>query len=583
MKFFASQLTFFLRNRTTQRNIRLLASFLVMLAAIITFYSVLFHFIMLIEDKDYSMITGFYWTLTVMSTLGFGDITFTSDAGKIFSIIVLLSGILLLLVVLPFTFIQFFYAPWLEAQSRARAPRKLPETTGGHIIITNLDLVTAQLIERLKQYHYEYAILVGDAARAMELHDQDYRVMVGANDDPVTYQRLRIDKAALVVVTNDDMTNTNITFTIREKNTKIPIVTNADSDDSIDILNLAGATHTLQFMKMLGQSLARRTLGVNTGANVIGEFDSLLIAEAPAMRTPLEGKTLMESRLRETTGLTVVGIWDRGFFRPPRPDTGISATSVLLLAGSADQMETYEKKFGFYHASPPLVMIIGGGRVGRAAAEILKQRGIAYRIVEKNPKLADSQDHYVHGSAADFQTLERAGIQDATSVIITTHNDSLNIYLTNYCRGLRPDIQIICRATLERNISTLHRAGADLVMSHATMAANTILNLLKPHDIVMLAEGLHIFRMPVHPRLEGKTLAETQIRKHTGCSVVAIRANQQLIINPDPIRPFQAHDELILIGMDNSDFLKYYDRLTPKKEGRLTKFRARFSFKAPKR
>lgn len=577
MKFLSSQLAFFFQNRTTQRNIRLLAGFLLMLGSIVTLYSVLFHFIMLLEDKDYSMITGFYWTLTVMSTLGFGDITFTSDTGKIFSIIVLLSGILLLLVLLPFTFIQFFYAPWLEAQTRARAPRKLPETTNNHIIITSLDLVTAQLIERLKQYHYDYAILVDDAARAMELYDQDYQVMVGANDDPATYQRLRIDNAALVVVTNDDMTNTNIIFTIREKNPEILIVTNADSDDSIDILNLAGATHTFQFMKILGQSLARRILGVNTGANIIGEFDTLLIAEAPAMRTPLEGKTLMESRLRETTGLTVVGIWDRGFFQIPRPATQISASSVLLLAGSADQIKTYEKKLGFYHASPPLVMIIGGGRVGRAAAGVLEKRGIKYHIIEKNPKLIYSEERYVQGSAADFQTLERAGIRQATSVIITTHNDSLNIYLTNYCRGLRPDIQIICRATMERNISTLHRAGADLVMSHATMAANTILNLLKPNDIVMLAEGLNIFRMPLHKNLQGKTLAETKIREHTGCSVVAINADKQLIINPDPARPFQDGDELILIGMDNADFIKYYDKLSPKGDTLFSKIRSRLT------
>lgn len=577
MKFLSSQLSFFLRNRTTQRNIRLLAGFLLMLASIIILYSVLFHFIMLLEERDYSMITGFYWTLTVMSTLGFGDITFLSDGGKIFTIIVLLSGIILLLVLLPFTFIQFFYAPWLEAQTRARAPRELPETTRNHIIITSLDLVTTQLIERLKQYNYEYVILVGDASRATELYDQDYRVMVGANDDPVTYRRLRIDNATLVVATNDDMTNTNIIFTIREKNPEIPIVTNADSDDSIDILSLAGATHTFQFMKMLGQSLARRILGVNTGANVIGGFDTLLIAEAPSMRTPLEGKTLVESRLRETTGLTVVGIWDRGFFQIPRPDTRISSTSVLLLAGSSDQIKTYEKKIGFYHANPPLVVIIGGGRVGRAAAEVLEQRGINYHIVEKNPKLISSKERYVQGSAADFQTLERAGIRQATSVIITTHNDSLNIYITNYCRRLRPDIQVICRATLERNISTLHRAGADLVMSHATMAANTILNLLKPNDVVMLAEGLNIFRMPLHRHLEGKTLAETQIRKHTGCSVVAINADSRLIINPDPARLFQAGDELILIGMDNDEFLKYYDGLSPKNVTLFSKIRSRLT------
>jgi hypothetical protein len=50
-----------------------------------------------------------------MTTLGFGDISFTSDIGRIFSVVVLLSGVVLLLVMLPFLFIRLFYAPWLEA------------------------------------------------------------------------------------------------------------------------------------------------------------------------------------------------------------------------------------------------------------------------------------------------------------------------------------------------------------------------------------------------------------------------------------------------------------------------------------
>jgi hypothetical protein len=45
------------------------------------------------EGRYHSWITGLYWTLPVMTTLGFGDITFASDIGRLFSIIVLLSGI----------------------------------------------------------------------------------------------------------------------------------------------------------------------------------------------------------------------------------------------------------------------------------------------------------------------------------------------------------------------------------------------------------------------------------------------------------------------------------------------------------
>ena len=78
------------------------------------------------EGQRHSWLTGVYWTLTVMTTLGFGDITFNGDLGRFFSMIVLVSGVVFMLVLLPFTFIEFFYAPWMRAQTAARAPRELP-------------------------------------------------------------------------------------------------------------------------------------------------------------------------------------------------------------------------------------------------------------------------------------------------------------------------------------------------------------------------------------------------------------------------------------------------------------------------
>lgn len=67
---------YFLQNKETKRNFVALFKFFVFLGVIICIYSVLFHIIMQYEGRDFSWITGFYWALTVMSTLGFGDITF---------------------------------------------------------------------------------------------------------------------------------------------------------------------------------------------------------------------------------------------------------------------------------------------------------------------------------------------------------------------------------------------------------------------------------------------------------------------------------------------------------------------------
>ncbi len=555
MKFLPAQILYFTRSRTTKRNFKLLFNFLVVLALMVLIYSVLFHFIMLFEEKEFTWITGFYWTLTVMSTLGFGDITFASDLGKAFTMVVLMSGIFFLLVMLPFTFIQFFYAPWLEAQSRAKTPRELPKNMTGHVILTSFDPITINLVEQLKKYDYKYAIIATDLQHALEIYDLDFKVVVGDLGDPETYRRLRIQNAAMLVANNDDMINTNISFTVREISQNVPIVTNANVDDSIDILQLAGSTFVFQFMKMLGESLARRTLGMNMGANIIGKFDELIIAEASAMRTPLEGKTILQSNLREKTGVTVVGFWERGQFKIPQPQTRIDSTTVLVLAGSAEQLKKYDKIFSIYrdyHITNAPVLILGGGRVGHAAAQILEEQQIVYKVVEKKSRLIQNSK-YVQGNAADLDTLNLAGIQKAPSVIVTTHDDSMNIYLTIYCRQLRPDIQIISRANLDGNISKLHRAGADLVMSYASMGANTILNLLKPDKVLMFAEGLNIFRTSVHSSLAGKSLAQSQIRKQTGCSVIAIGKKNKMDINPEPSIILKEHHEMVLIGTSESE------------------------------
>jgi hypothetical protein len=140
MKFLGSQIAVLLGDRTMRTNVRALLKYLLALAALIVLYAVLFHVIKdQVEGERYSWITGFYWTLVVMTTLGFGDITFTSDVGRLFSIAVLLSGVLFLLILLPFLFIRLFYAPWLEARLRLRAPRELPAGTAGHVVIVEYD------------------------------------------------------------------------------------------------------------------------------------------------------------------------------------------------------------------------------------------------------------------------------------------------------------------------------------------------------------------------------------------------------------------------------------------------------------
>jgi len=540
-------------SRRGRRNLRVLIRFFLVLVAMITVYSVLFHILMLREGQEHTWITGLYWTLTVMSTLGFGDITFHTDIGRIFSIVVLLSGTTFLLVLLPFTFIEFFYQPWMSAQAAARAPRGLPAYMKGHVILTNYDAVTSALIRRLEQYHYPYTLLVSELDDALHLHDLGLNVVVGNLDDPETWARTRVETAALVASTASDATNTNVAFTVRGLARDLPIITSAKDEASVDILKLAGSNHVLRLAEKIGQSFARRTVGGDAMAHVIGKFDELLIAEATTHRTPLVGKTLRESGLRENVGVTVAGVWERGRFEPARPETMINDNTVLVLVGSQEHLIRYNGLFTIYNVSDAPVVILGGGRVGRATASGLMQRDVDYRIVELLPERIRDKKKYVPGNAADLAVLEKAGIRKTSTVIITTHDDDVNVYLTIYCRQLRPDIQILSRATHERNVATLHRAGADIVLSYASMGASSIINLLQRSKILMIAEGLDLFSVPVPADLAGKTIADCAIREKSGCSVVAIRTAQGMQIAPNPSQTLPADADIVMIGTADAE------------------------------
>lgn len=560
MKSFTSLFLHYLRNRASRRNLRVVAQLLLLLIAMVALYSTLFHYLMAWEGRQYSWITGVYWTLTVMSTLGFGDITFHTDLGRIFSIVVLLSGTIFMLILLPFTFIQFFYAPWMEAQAAARAPRRLPEQTAGHVVLTHYGPVDAALIKKLSQYQYPYVILVPEIAEALRLHDLGLQVVVGDVDDPESYRKLQADKAALVATTHSDAVNTYVVFTVREISPNVPVVATAADASSLDILELAGCTRVLHLAEMMGQSLARRVTGRDARAHVIGQFDGLLIAEASAAGTPLVGRTLRDIRLRDHVNINVAGVWERGRFGTAGPDTLITPGTVLVLAGTRSQLTDYDGLFCIYHSSDEPVVIVGGGRVGSATARALAEQGVDYRIVEKAPERISDDPKYVLGDAADLETLKQAGIMTSSAAVITTNDDAVNVYLTLYCRRLRADIQIISRATLERNVGTLHRAGADFVISEASMGANAIFNLLQRSDILLLAEGLDVFKVPVPPSLAGKTLAESDVRKETGCSVIAIDGGNGAEVNPHPGNAIPADAEIIVIGSAESEqrFLARY-------------------------
>ncbi len=528
MKYLPSQLAFFFTERDARTNLRGLLQYLAFLAAMVALYTVLFHVIMLrIEGQEHSWMSGLYWTVVTMSTLGFGDIVFRTDVGRAFSVVVIMSGVVFLLVMLPFLFIRLFYAPWLEARMRMRAPRQVDAGTRDHVIITEYDAVAAGLIGRLKAAGQAYFVIEPDPARAAQLTGEGISAVTGEIDSRETYQSLEVEQARLVVVNREDTTNTNITLTVREVSAQVPILAIVEEPDAVDVLQLSGATYVLPLKQQLGAYLANR---VDTGrleAHVVGSYRTLHVAELPARGTPYAGLTVRDTRMRETTGMSVVGVWERGRLKPAYPDTVIAASSVIVVAGDAEQITRLNERLPPSGDVDRPVLVIGAGRVGQAAVEVLHDKGIRTHVMDRDRRslypLEGIADRLTEGDAADREQLTKAGLLEAPSVLLTTNDDAMNIYLAVYCRRLKGDLRIVSRVTHDRNVEAIHRAGADFVLSYASLGAEAIFSRLRGHELVILGEGVDLFTRTVPTALAGRTLKDGAIGSLTGLCVMAIQ------------------------------------------------------------
>ncbi|HIG70070.1 MAG TPA: hypothetical protein EYG08_06685 [Myxococcales bacterium] len=552
MKFLPSQLAYILEDREVKQNLSALMRFVFLLVASIAAFSGLFHLIMVYEGQQHSWMTGLYWTLTVMSTLGFGDITFVSDVGRLFTVLVLVYGIVMLLIVAPFTFIRFFYAPWLEARIRNRAPRSLESDLSEHVIICSYDRIAQGLIEHFVNLEISYVVIEQDPAAAASLHVEGVCVVTGRRDARATYEAVRVEHARLVLANLSDAENANIALTVREVSPEIPIISFAEYVDSIDVLELAGVDRVVPLKERLGEQLASRVTAGMQVAHRIGQFEGLVIAEFPVHGTALVGRTIRDTNLRHVTGLSIIGIWERGRLESVGPETVLSKDSIPIVMGTEDQIEGLDALFVIYHETDTPVLVIGGGVVGRAVSRSLRERGASVTILDSDasiePELLKIADRVVIGDAANLQVVKSAGVEEAPSVVLTTNDDATNIFLTVYCRGLSSEAHIVSRISHDWNLEAIHRAGANFALSRETLAIQSLVSMVRRQELIIFGEGIELFIEPVPSSLVDKSLEASGIGKRSGLNVIGVRKGSDFDANPGATTVLTEGAELVMFG-----------------------------------
>ena len=538
-----------LKGKRVNDDIIVLIKLLLFILLLIFTYSVIFHFIMEnFEGKGHSWITGIYWTLTTMTTLGYGDITFSSDAGRLFSVIVLVSGLVLLLIALPYTFINFVIAPLIETAAKTRVPKKPTVPLKDHVIICGEDSIALNLVHALRSTNQPFVFLERDENKAEVLFNRGLPVVHGDYFGDKIFKKLNIDSAKIVFANQSDVINSHIALTIRAFSS-VKIIALAEVGASKDILHYAGCNYVLSIKEILGKYLANRCMAGSIHSETLGSMESLKIAEVPVLGTPFFKKTISSLKIRESTGVNIIGIWERGNFFPPKPEYQLTAKSVLLLMGKKENLSELDDYMSIYIPSDKPIVVIGAGGVGRFVAKVLDKKETPYFLIdvlECDQPL--EKGTFIQGDAKERKTLDKAGIREAPTVVITTNDDGVNGYLTLYCRNLNPDLRIVSRVNFYKNQNAIHKAGADFVVSYTMIGTTVINNILQKGRMTLLTEELHIFRYKTPMDLKGKTISVANIGALTECNVIAIQKNGEVLSPPDPSTVLEREDVLVMIG-----------------------------------
>jgi len=208
-------------------------------------------------------------------------------------------------------------------------------------------------------------------------------------------------------------------------------------------------------------------------------------------------------------------------------------------------------------------LVCGYGRVGQQVTTELQSLGFPFVVIDRDRAAIERCEQrgipFVEGDATEDQVLRRAGIERARGLVAVLDSDADNVFVVLSARSLNPNLMIVARATSEDVERKLLKAGADRVVSPYIMAGYRIASLLvRPHVVGFLDTALHsqdlelwleeIVVSPESP-LVGQSLAEANIRAHTGANVLAIiRGPQHRVVDWSPELQLEPNDILIVLG-----------------------------------
>ncbi|WP_435333724.1 NAD-binding protein [Haloarchaeobius sp. TZWWS8] len=124
------------------------------------------------------------------------------------------------------------------------------------------------------------------------------------------------------------------------------------------------------------------------------------------------------------------------------------------------------------------VIVLGYGDLTEPILTELTDGDVPFVVITPDParasELSDRGMNVITADPSDEEPLLRAQLPDATAVVAATNNDAEDALAVLTARELRPDIRIVAAATETENADKLRRAGADTVISPASIGGHLL-------------------------------------------------------------------------------------------------------------
>ncbi|MBW4557174.1 MAG: cation:proton antiporter [Trichormus sp. ATA11-4-KO1] len=235
------------------------------------------------------------------------------------------------------------------------------------------------------------------------------------------------------------------------------------------------------------------------------------------------------------------------------------------------------------------VVVCGYGRVGKNLVKLLQQHDLPVVVIDQSERriqqLREAGVPYVYGNCVSLHVLETAGVNHAKGMAIALPDPMSTRLSLKRALELCPELDLVVRATQDKDIEVLYQLGAREVVqpefeASLEMATYLLTGLglpsmvaqremqqirnnhylaLRPErspsevarDLQQATRDLNRrwYPLPSDSPLIGMSLEEADVRYLTGVSLMAIRrANEEEIDYPNAQTRLEAGDRLLVVG-----------------------------------